>query len=494
MEEHLAGRRRKLELMRKMQLPAYPNDFFPDHTAARLLAEHEGHEAAELEKIDTIYRVAGRIMALRSFGKAAFVKLQDRSGRIQAYLQKDRLGEEGFAVVKKLLEVGDIVGVAGRLMRTRTGELTLAADELRLLVKSLRPLPEKWHGLRDTEIRYRRRYLDLMVNSQVADIFRMRARLVSSLRRFFDSRDFIEVETPMMHSLAGGAAARPFVTHHNALDLDLYLRVAPELYLKRLLVGGLERVYELNRCFRNEGISTQHNPEFTMLEFYQAYATFGDFMKLSEELFAELARQLTGGTVIEYQGQRIDLSPPFARVELRQAVAEALGVDVARLEDVDFLRQQARRLEMETDSRAGPGKLQMELFECLVEPKLVQPTFVTSFPIEVSPLARRNDRQPELVDRFELYIAGRELANAFSELNDPDDQRSRFAAQMKAKARGDDEAMPYDEDYVQALEYGLPPAAGEGIGIDRLTMLFADAASIREVILFPLLRPGRQER
>ncbi|RME21589.1 MAG: lysine--tRNA ligase, partial [Deltaproteobacteria bacterium] len=452
MEEQVASRRRRLEIMKELGLAAYPNHFKPDSTAADIHERYGSLDAESLDKIDTTHRLAGRVMALRSFGKACFVKLQDRTGRIQVYFQKNRLGD-GYEVVKKVLEVGDIVGVEGSPIRTRTGELTILADRLEMLVKSLRPMPEKWHGLRNVEIRYRRRYLDLMVNPDVAELFRKRARLIRLLRRFFDERDFVEVETPMMHVLAGGATARPFITHHNALDMDLYLRVAPELHLKRLLVGGLERVYELNRCFRNEGISTQHNPEFTMLEFYQAYADFDDFMNLSEQLLAELAGELTGNTAIEYQGNRIELAPPYRRIDLVESVAEALGVDTARLGDLDFLKAKAKELQFEPPEGAGAGKLQMELFERLVEPGLVQPTFVTGFPLEVSPLARLDENRPGFVQRFELYVAGRELANAFSELNDPDDQRRRFAAQMEAKARGDEEAMPYDEDYVQALEY-----------------------------------------
>jgi len=385
--------------------------------------------------------------------------------------------------------VGDIVGVQGKPMRTKTGELSISADELRLLTKGLQPLPEKWHGLTDVELRYRRRYLDLIVNPDVRRVFETRARIVRHLRAFLDARGFLEVETPMMHALAGGATARPFATHHNALDMPLYLRVAPELHLKRLLVGGLERVYELNRCFRNEGVSTQHNPEFSMLEFYQAYATYEDLMQLTEELLAGLAREVCGSTAVSYQGQTLELGGPYARLGVFPAVARALGVDEAALSRPESLGPLAKAHGLELDG--DPGKTVMALFEELVEPTLVQPTFVVDFPLAVSPLARKKAGRPDLVDRFELYIAGREVANAFSELNDPDDQRERFAEQMRAKARGDMEAMPFDEDYVLALEYGMPPAAGQGIGIDRLVMLLCDAASIRDVILFPLLRPER---
>ncbi len=427
-------------------------------------------------------------MALRSFGKAAFVKIADRSGLLQAYLSQDRLGED-YEIFRECADVGDIVGVEGPPMRTRTGELSLKASRFRILTKNVRPLPEKWHGLADVEIRYRQRYLDLVANPEVAQTFRMRARLVAGIRRFLDQRGFLEVETPMMHTLAGGATARPFVTHHNALDLDLYLRVAPELFLKRLLVGGLERVYEINRNFRNEGISTQHNPEFTMLEFYQSYATYRDLMELTEEMFGLLADELKGARRFPYQGRELSLEAPFRRASVHELVAEAFSLDVAALDDQPRLLALAREHGISVDPAWGPGRLLMTLFEERVEKTLWQPTFVCDFPLEVSPLSRRKEERPDLVDRFELYVAGRELCNAFSELNDPDDQRARFVEQMRHKARGDEEAMPHDEDYIRALEVGMPPAAGEGIGIDRLVMLFADAPSIRDVILFPLLRP-----
>jgi lysyl-tRNA synthetase class 2 len=489
MDEQSQRRRQKLADLREAGLEAYPNRFRPDHHAADILRAHGAQDAEQLEAVETRYRLAGRVMALRSFGKAAFIKLADASGGIQVFVQKNRLGEEAFAAFKRFIEVGDHVGVVGPPLRTRTGELSILAEQLELVSKGLRPLPEKWHGLKDVEIRYRRRYLDLMSNPEVRRIFELRSRVIRFLRRALDERGFLEVETPMMHPLAGGAAARPFVTHHNALDMELYLRVAPELYLKRLLVGGLERVYELNRNFRNEGISTQHNPEFTMLEFYQAYATYEDLIALTEELLEGLAQRLHGDSRVEFEGRTIDWSRPFARKSVHQAVAEPLGLEPAALDDVQNLQRLVDERGVACDPSWDAGKLLMALFEQEVEPTLIQPTFICDFPLSVSPLSRKKDDREDLVDRFELYAAGREIANAFSELNDPDDQRARFAAQMEAKAQGDEEAMPYDEDYITALEYGMPPAAGEGIGIDRLVMLMADASSIREVILFPLLRP-----
>jgi lysyl-tRNA synthetase class 2 len=490
-EEQVEQRRRKQKGLREQGINPYPNDFHPQNIAEQVHAAHCEQSAEELEKIDTQYSIAGRVMALRSFGKVAFIKVCDRSGAIQVVVEKNALGEEIFGVFKKFVEVGDIVGAAGPPMRTRTGELSIHAQELKLLTKSLRPLPEKWHGLKDVEIRYRRRYLDLTVNRDVADVFVLRAKIIRHIRSFLEERGFLEVETPMMHSLAGGATARPFVTHHNALDMELFMRVAPELFLKRLLVGGLERVYELNRCFRNEGISTQHNPEFTMIEFYQAYATYTDLMELTEELICSLADEVKGARKLAYQGQEIELNPPFKRVTVHQALAEALGVSAGDLEGEQALRKLADSHKVAVADDWPAGKVLMTLFEEKVEPNLVQPTFILDFPLDVSPLSRKKEGHQDLVDRFELYIAGREMANAFSELNDPDDQRERFQAQMEAKAQGDVEAMPYDEDYVRALEYGMPPAGGEGIGIDRLVMLLADVPSIRDVILFPLLRPER---
>jgi len=430
-------------------------------------------------------------MGLRDFGKTAFFHVQDGSGSIQVYAKREHTGADRFGVLRAL-DVGDIVGVWGRPMRTRTGELTILADGLRLLAKALRPLPEKWHGLQNVELRYRRRYLDLMVNPEVRALFEKRARIIQGVRDFLVARGFLEVETPMMQAVAGGAAARPFQTHHNALGIDLYLRVAPELFLKRLVVGGIERVFELNRTFRNEGISAEHNPEFTILELYQAYATFDDLMTLTEELFLNLADMIVGSRRICYGDHEIDLTPPWRRVDLASAVGEATGLAADELASEEALKEAAVLRGVAVPPRPTWGKLLVSLFENLVEPELIQPTFATGYPVDVSPLARRNDQVPSLVDRFELFIAGRELANAFSELNDPEDQRARFEEQLRNRVAGDEEAHAMDEDYLHALEYGMPPAAGEGIGIDRLVMLLTNAPSIRDVIFFPQLRPERR--
>ncbi len=491
----IAERRGKLgELRERGQ--AFPNTFRPEHTAAGLLAEYGDAEAwpqdrLEAEKIPA--SVAGRILSRRIMGKAAFVHIRDRSGaQLQLYLRRDDL-PEGVYQAFKHWDVGDIVGAAGVLMRTKTGELSLHADKLELLVKSLRPLPEKWHGLTDQETRYRQRYVDLIANPDVREIFVTRAKLVRIIRDFLESREFLEVETPMMHHLPGGATARPFKTHHNALGIDLFLRVAPELHLKRLVVGGLERVYEINRNFRNEGVSTRHNPEFTMLEFYWAYADYNDLMDLTEAMMREIARELgdgNGDLEVEYQGETIDFGPAFARQTVEEAVlAFNPDLDAAELRDPDALRKICRRMDIHTESGWGWGKLLLEVFEKTVEENLTQPTFITGYPTEVSPLSRRNDDDPEITDRFELFIAGREIANGFSELNDPEDQAERFQAQVASRDAGDIEAMHFDADYIRALEYGMPPTGGEGIGIDRLVMLFTDSASIRDVLLFPYLRP-----
>jgi lysyl-tRNA synthetase class 2 len=429
-------------------------------------------------------------MAIRRMGKASFFHLQDRRGRLQVYARKDKVGDETYALFQTF-DIGDIVGVWGRLFRTKTKELTVESEGLRLLTKCLRPLPEKWHGLADVEARYRQRYVDLMVNLEVRDVFEKRSRIIRLLRRFFEDRDFLEVETPMMQAIPGGAAARPFVTHHNALDMELYLRVAPELFLKRLLVGGYDRVFELNRNFRNEGISVRHNPEFTMLEFYQAYATFEDLIQLTEELFVSIAKDVAGGLHLPYNGATIDLTPPWQRLTIRQAIMIHGGAAEGDVDSVAGLQAFAKQHELKIDLDVPYGKLLVEVFEEVAEAKLIQPTIIMGYPLEVSPLARKNDNNPALVDRFELYIGGRELANAFSELNDPADQRQRFLEQMEARKAGDEEANPIDDDYVRALEYGMPPAAGEGIGIDRLVMFFTDSSSIRDVILFPLLRQQR---
>jgi lysyl-tRNA synthetase class 2 len=487
--EQAAIRRRNLAALRAVEGEVYPNDFRPDSDAGNLHFQYDEATEDVLSGAPAV-RVGGRIMGLRDFGKTVFFHVQDHSGSIQIYAKREHVGEEPFGVVRAL-DIGDIVGVWGQPMRTRTGELTILADGVRLLAKALRPLPEKWHGLQNVELRYRRRYLDLMVNPEVRTLFEKRARIIQGVRDFLVARGFLEVETPMMQPVAGGATARPFHTHHNALGIDLYLRVAPELFLKRLVVGGIERVFELNRTFRNEGISTEHNPEFTILEFYQAWATFEDLMTLTEDLFVSLAETIAGGRRICYGDHEIDLTPPWRRVTLAAAVGEATGLSTEALESEAALRETAERRGVAVPPRPTCGKLLLSLFEALVEPELIQPTFATGYPVDVSPLARRNDQTPSLVDRFELFIAGRELANAFSELNDPEDQRARFEEQLRNRAAGDEEAHAMDEDYVQALEYGMPPTAGEGIGIDRLVMLLTNAPSIRDVILFPQLRPER---
>ncbi len=488
--EQVEVRRQKLEKLKEAGVAVYGNDFRPSHAAGALVAQYGGADAGALAAAPQDFKVAGRIMAVRRMGKASFFHLQDRRARLQAYIQQNAVGEEAYGLFRQL-DIGDIVGVEGHLFRTRTGELTLEARQIHLLTKCLRPLPEKWHGLADVEARYRQRYLDLMVNPESRALFEKRSEIVRLLRRFFEERDFLEVETPMMQAIPGGAAARPFITHHNALDMELYLRVAPELFLKRLLVGGFERVFELNRNFRNEGVSVRHNPEFTMIEFYQAYATFEDLMELTEKLFVELAEKVCGGLQIAYGDHRIDLARPWRRMTIPEAIAAYGGAGPEDTADLAGLRRYAERRALPVKLDASYGHLLVEVFEEVAEEKLIQPTFITGYPLVVSPLARKNERDPAWVDRFELYIAGRELANAFSELNDPADQRQRFVEQAAARAAGDDTASPIDEDYVRALEYGMPPAAGEGIGIDRLVMLLTDSASIRDVILFPLLRAQR---
>jgi lysyl-tRNA synthetase class 2 len=485
--EQAEVRKQKLAKLKDSGAVVYPNDFKPSHSAFEIVARYGEASDEDLTAAPRDIRIAGRIMAIRRMGKASFFHLQDRRGRLQVYVQQNKLGEEGYALFRSL-DLGDIVGVSGRLFRTRTKELTLDADGLRLLAKCLRPLPEKWHGLADIEARYRQRYLDLMVNADVREVFEKRSRIMRLLRRFFEERDFLEVETPMMQSIPGGAAARPFITHHNTLDMELYLRVAPELFLKRLLVGGFERVFELNRNFRNEGISVRHNPEFTMLEFYQAYGTFADLMQLTEELFASLAKDVVGSLTVTYGDHRVDLTPPWRRLTIAEAILLHGGAAENDVRSLEGLHNFAKRKGAHVDSTAPYGNALVEVFEGVAEAQLIQPTFVTGYPIEVSPLARKNDQNPALVDRFELYIAGRELANGFSELNDPADQRQRFLEQIAARKAGDDTVHPIDDEYVRALEYGMPPAAGEGIGIDRLVMLLTNAQSIRDVILFPLLR------
>jgi lysyl-tRNA synthetase, class II len=491
-DEHklIAQRREKLAAIREQGI-AFPNDFRRNVVAGELHAEYGDMDAAELETRNVRAKVAGRLMSRRVMGKASFAHLQDMSGRIQVFVQRDLLGDDEYAWFKKDLDIGDIVGASGQLFKTKTGELSVKADSLRLLTKSLRPLPEKWHGLSDQESRYRQRYLDLIMNESARQTFRTRTRLVHGIREFLDARDFMEVETPMMQAIPGGAVARPFVTHHNALDMQLFLRIAPELYLKRLVVGGFERVYEINRNFRNEGLSTRHNPEFTMLEFYQAYAEYTDLMDLTEEMIRALALGVLGTTTVHYQGTDYDLARPFARMTVRESILHFNpDIEGAALDDLARAREIAARLGIPLKDSYGLGKVQVEIFEKTVENRLMQPTFITAYPTEVSPLARLNDADPFVTDRFEFFVAGREIANGFSELNDAEDQAERFRRQVADKDAGDLEAMHFDADYIRALEHGMPPTAGEGIGIDRLVMLFTDSPSIRDVLLFPHMRPA----
>lgn len=491
--EFLRQRKEKIKDLRSMEVQLFPNDFRAGLTFREIIQRYGDWSAEALQGLEEVFTCAGRIMAIRDFGRAAFVQLQDRTERIQVYLRKDRLGEELFGLAKRL-DVGDFVGVRGKLFRTKTGELTIEASFIQLLAKAYRPLPEKWHGLADVEIRYRQRYLDLIVNPKVKETFYKRSEIIQGMKEFLLQRDFLEVETPMMQPIPGGATARPFKTHHNTLDMDLYLRIAPELYLKRLVIGGLERVFELNRNFRNEGVSAQHNPEFTMLEFYQSYSTYADLMTMTEEMIGEVALKVCGSHKITYQGTDLDFTPPWPRITLKEALVQHGVVseqDLASLQSKGMkgLSQKAlKRLEFGPElTSASPGELLAEIFEQVVEPKLIQPTFVTEYPVEVSPLARRRDADPTVTERFELFIMGREIANGFSELNDPEDQRERFQAQV-AERRGEDEAAFIDEDFLQALEYGMPPAAGEGIGVDRLVMILTDSPSIRDVIFFPQMR------
>ena len=484
----IARRREKLAALRE-QGNAFPNDFRRNAWAGDLQRNYAAEDAGQLEAAAIPVRVAGRMMAKRVMGKASFSSLQDMSGRIQLFLSRDELPEGRYQVFKTW-DIGDIVAAEGVLFRTQKGELSVRCSDARLLTKSLRPLPEKYHGLSDQEVRYRQRYVDLIMNPEVRDVFVLRSRLIQRIRDFLNARRFLEVETPMMQQIPGGAAARPFITHHNVLNMPLYLRVAPELYLKRLVVGGFDRVYEINRSFRNEGVSTRHNPEFTMLEFYQAYADYHDLMDLTEELLRDLAVELLDGTMLHYQGEDIDIGSRFTRKTLRQAILEH-NPDL-QAEDIDSLeraRSVAERLGLPIRAADGLGKLQLELFEATVEHRLREPTFITQYPLEVSPLARPLDDDPFVCERFELFVGGREIANGFSELNDAEDQAERFRKQAREKEAGDEEAMHYDADFIRALEYGLPPTAGEGIGIDRLVMLYADQASIRDVLLFPAMRP-----
>jgi lysyl-tRNA synthetase, class II len=484
----IAQRREKLQALRA-EGPAFPNDFRRDSLAADLHAEHDEAEPDALQAAGIEVVVAGRMLAKRVMGKASFASLRDLSGDIQLFVQRDALPDGVYAAFKQW-DLGDVLGARGTLFKTRTGELSIQVSELRLLTKSLRPLPEKFHGLADQETRYRQRYVDLITSTETRDLFRTRTRIIQYIRDYFTGAGFLEVETPMMQAIPGGATARPFITHHNALGMDLYLRIAPELYLKRLVVGGFEKVFEINRNFRNEGLSTRHNPEFTMLEFYEAFVTHHELMDRTEELMRGLCRDVLGTTEIEYQGETHDFGSPFARMSVRDAI-QVFNEEIseADLEDVEAMRRHCARLEIPIKPGYGRGKLWLEVFEKTVETQLRHPTFITGYPTEVSPLARRSDSDPFVTDRFEFFVGGREIANGFSELNDPEDQAERFRAQVEDKEAGDLEAMHYDADYIRALEYGLPPTAGEGIGIDRLVMLLTDSPSIRDVLLFPHLRP-----
>ncbi len=482
-------RRAKLAAIREQGL-AFPNDFRRNVVAGELHARYGDMPAEELEASPVRVSVAGRMMSKRIMGKASFANIKDMSGTIQLFVQRDSLPEDFYNEQFKKWDVGDIIGTEGVLFRTKTGELSIKVDSLRLLTKSLRPLPEKWHGLSDQETKYRQRYVDLIINDVTRETFRTRSKIVHSIREFLTGRDFLEVETPMMQAIPGGATARPFTTYHNALDMELYLRIAPELYLKRLVVGGFEKVFEINRNFRNEGLSTRHNPEFTMIEFYQAYADYHDLMDLTEEMLRHLAEEVLGTTTLNYQGEEYHFGDPFRRMTVTESILhfnpELKSEHIDTLEEA---RKVATALGIPLKDGYGLGKVQIEIFEKTVEHRLKEPTFITAYPTEVSPLARPSDSDPFVTDRFEFFVGGREIANGFSELNDPEDQAERFRRQVEEKAAGDEEAMHFDADYIVALEHGLPPTAGEGIGIDRLVMLFTDAPSIRDVLLFPHMRP-----
>jgi lysyl-tRNA synthetase class 2 len=480
-------RREKMTELNARNIQLFPNDFKVLHTIRDILTEIE-KQPESITPEAPVFVTAGRMMAINRFGKSTFIRFRDRTGQLQAYIKKDGVGADAYDLFKQL-DVGDFVGLTGAMFQTKTQEWTLLVSDIRLLCKSTRPLPEKFHGLKDPEKRYRQRYIDLIMNADVRDIFIKRSRMIQAVRSFLLARDFLEVETPMMQTLAGGAEATPFVTHHNALNIDLFLRIAPELYLKRLVVGGYERVFEINRNFRNEGVSTRHNPEFTMLEFYQAYATYEDLMDLTECMFCEITKAVTGSTQIVYQGNTIDMSGKWRRMTLTAALSEIAGIDPALLDDRQGLLDFAASRGISMAHKNRVGKIVTKLFDTLVEPHLIQPTFITGYPVEVSPLSRKSDSDPQITDRFELFIAGYEIANGFSELNDPQDQKDRFQQQVADRDAGDQEAHCMDTDYIEALEYGLPPTAGEGIGIDRLAMLLTDSVSIREVILFPHMKP-----
>ncbi len=486
-------RRDKLEALRKLGVDLYPTRYDRTHSVTQVVDQFSPRSAEELEEAAPRVQVAGRLVALRGHGKTAFAHLSDGASRLQVYIRKDTVESPGFEIYKEL-DLGDFIGVAGPMFRTRTGELTVKAEQLTFLAKSLLPLPEKWHGLADKEIRYRQRYLDLVSNVDVREVFVTRSRVIREMRSFFDARGYVEVETPMLQPIAGGAVARPFKTFHNTLGIDLYLRIAPELYLKRLVVGGLEKVYEINRSFRNEGISYKHNPEFTMLEFYEAYSDFRSMMDLTEDLFVQLAQQVKGSEELEYQGQKIKFTPPYPRVTMLDATREALSRRGVETSEPELRVHKAwvaifERLDVSFDPADPWGKLLANLFEEVAEPELVQPTFIYDHPLDVSPLSKRKPDDPEMVERFELFVAGMECANGFSELNDPADQKERFEMQLRQRERGDQQAHVMDDDYIRALAHGLPPTGGEGIGVDRLVMIFTDCRSIRDVILFPHMRP-----
>ncbi|MDE0789374.1 MAG: lysine--tRNA ligase [Woeseiaceae bacterium] len=484
----IAERRSKLDVMREGG-NAYPNDFRRTALAGQLHQNFDTHEGEALRGEHIRVAVSGRMMVKRVMGKASFIKLQDQSGQIQVRVERDRLSEGVYQSFKKW-DVGDIVAAQGELFRTQTGELTVMANEIRLLTKSLRPLPEKWHGLSDQEVRYRQRYVDLIINESSRDVLQKRSQIITYMRSFLEEADFLEVETPMLQTTPGGANARPFKSHHNALDMELYLRIAPELNLKRLIVGGFDRVYEINRNFRNEGVSAQHNPEFTMMEAYRTYAEYTDWMDMTEAMLHGMAEALNGTTLVNYQGEEFDFGKKFTRMTVEEAI-EAYNpeFDMAKIRDRDYLADYCVKIGVPIQDNYGAGKLQIEIFDATGEAELREPTFITQYPTEVSPLSRKNDEDPFVVDRFEFFVAGREIANGFSELNDPEDQADRFRTQVENAAAGDDEAMSYDHDYIRALEYGMPPTAGIGMGIDRLVMLLTDSASIRDVLLFPHMRP-----
>jgi lysyl-tRNA synthetase class 2 len=485
---YIEQRREKLTLLRQ-QGQAYPNHFDRENLAGDLHARYDASSKEELEPLALQVKLAGRMMLQRDKGKVIFADLQDMSGKIQIFVRRDAIGEVAFDAFKHG-DIGDIFGVSGQLFKTNTGELSIKVASIELITKSLRPLPEKFHGLSDQELKFRQRYVDLIMNEESRRVFAIRSQAVQFIRNYMIEAGFVEVETPMMQVIPGGAVARPFITHHNALDMELYLRIAPELYLKRLVVGGIEQVFEINRNFRNEGLSTRHNPEFTMLEFYQAYADYEDFMDLTEDMMRKLLLAVHGSTELVYQGETFDFEPGFARLSVAEAILKYNpDLDGERLRDVEYCRKVAADLGIHTEPSWGAGKLQIEIFEKTAEDQLQQPTFITAYPTEVSPLSRCNDDDDFITDRFEFFVGGRELANGFSELNDPEEQAARFRHQVEEKEAGDEEAMHYDADYVRALEYGMPPAAGEGIGIDRVIMLLTDSASIRDIILFPHMRP-----